>query len=86
VPRQVGDLRLPLPHVDDRPGGEQHDRRLPGAVHVVADPDAAAFGGALVVRFACPHVDPPGDLRRSSSAARGLRNTPTGASGASGGR
>jgi hypothetical protein len=41
-PAEVGDLRLPLPRVDDRCGRHQDEGRLARAVHV--EPEADAIG------------------------------------------
>ncbi len=52
VPRQVGDLRLPVARVDDRPGRQQQDRVAPAAVDLVEEPHAVARRVALQVRVA----------------------------------
>ena len=43
VAREVGDLRLPVARVDDRPGRQEQDGRLALAVDLVEDPDAVAL-------------------------------------------
>ena len=52
VAREVRDLHLPEPRVDDRPGRQQQDRRLARAVDLVEDADAVALDVALVVGVA----------------------------------
>ena len=52
VAGEIRDLPLPVPRVDDRPGGQQQDRRLAAAVELPEDPDAVALDVALVIRIA----------------------------------
>ena len=49
VAGEVGDLRLPEPRVDDRPGRKEEERLLALAEHLVADADAARVGVAGLV-------------------------------------
>src|SRR5262249_17051097 len=53
LPREVGNLRLPQPRVDDGPGGHEHDRAISRAVDLVEDARAVvACGVTLVVGVA----------------------------------
>ena len=52
VPREVGDLRLPVARVDDRPRRQQQDGRVARAVDLVEDADAVALDVAVAVRVA----------------------------------
>ena len=52
VTGEVVDLRLPVARVDDRPGGEQQDRRLAVAVDLVEQAHAVALDVALIIRVA----------------------------------
>ena len=54
VPRQVGDLHLPAARVNNRPGRQQQNRRIAGAVHLVVDPHPAALHEALGAGVARP--------------------------------
>ena len=54
VPRQVGNLHLPVTRVDYRPGGEQEYRRLAASIHLVEQPDAIAFDEPLLIGIARP--------------------------------
>ncbi len=56
VPREVGDLHLPVTRVDDRPGRQEQDRRLARAVDLVEDPHAVALDVAGLVRVAGPRL------------------------------
>ncbi len=49
---EVGDLRLPVARVDDRPGREQQQRRVAVAVDLVEDAHAVALDVALLVGVA----------------------------------
>ena len=52
VAGEIGDLRLPVARVDDRPRRQQQDRRLTGAVDLVEQAHAVALDVALLVRIA----------------------------------
>src|SRR5262249_14367991 len=49
MPREVRDLHLPVPRVDDRPRRQEEDGRLAGAVDLVPEPDAVALDVAGLV-------------------------------------
>src|SRR5680860_1182204 len=52
VAREVGDLGLPVPRVDDRPGGQEKHGALALAVQLVEEPHAVALDVAVLVRVA----------------------------------
>jgi hypothetical protein len=52
VPGEIGDLRLPVARVDDRPRGQQQHGAVAGAVDLVEDADAVALDVAVLVRVA----------------------------------
>ena len=56
VAGEVGDLRLPVARVDDRPGRQQQDGGVAGAVDLVEDADAVALDVAVLVRVARPRL------------------------------
>ena len=56
VARQVRDLPLPLPRVDDRPRRQQEDGPRPGSVDLVEDADAVALDVPGLVRIARPRL------------------------------
>ena len=56
VPGQVGDLHLPVPGVDDRPGRQQEDGRLARAVDLVVQPHAVALEIAGAVGVTRPRL------------------------------
>ena len=64
VPREVGDLHLPVARVDDRPGRQEEDRRLARAVDLVEEPHAVALDVALVVGIAGPRLLARGRARQ----------------------
>ena len=81
MPREVGDLHLPVPRVHDRPGRQQQHRRLARAVDLVVDLDPVALDVAVMGRLACPH--PPSSpvrliLPRAVGSARRRVAAPSG--------
>ena len=52
VPREVGELELPVARVDDRPGRQEEQGGLALAVDLVVDADTASLDVALRVRVA----------------------------------
>jgi hypothetical protein len=52
VPRQVRNLQLPVARVDDRPGRQEQDGRLPRPVDLVEDPHAVALDVPLRIGVA----------------------------------
>ena len=56
VPREVGDLHLPVARVDDRPRRQQEHGRLARAVDLVVEPHAVARDVARRVRVARPRL------------------------------
>ena len=70
VARQVGDLHLPVARVDDRPGRQEQDGRLPLPVDLVEDPDAVALDVTLLIRVARPCLL----LRRQAFRRNGHRD------------
>ena len=55
VARQVGELHLPEPLVDDRPRGQQEDGGPAVAVHLVVDLHPEVLDEPVSVRMSCPH-------------------------------
>ena len=49
ISSQGVDLRLPVPGMNDRPGWQQQDSRLAGAIGLVIDPDAGPLDVSLLV-------------------------------------
>ena len=77
VARQVGDLRLPEPAVDDGPGRQQQHRRRPVAEHLVANLHPVALDVPLGVRLSRPHRGFPSDRSAWPTAAvHGLASNP----------
>ena len=72
VAREVRDLHLPVPRVDDRPGREEEHRRLPVAVDLVEDADAVALDVALLVGIARAGLLARGRRRPNSRHAPSL--------------
>ena len=60
MPREVGNLHLPVARVDDRPGRHEQHRRLAGAVDLVEEAHAVALDAALLVGVAGPRLRPRG--------------------------
>ena len=52
VPCQVRDLHLPVARVDDRPGGEQEDRRRAAPVDLVEEADTVPLDEPLLIGIA----------------------------------
>ena len=48
--REIGELRLPDPRVDDDPGRHEHDRRIAGAVDLEGDSTPVALSDAFDIR------------------------------------
>lgn len=59
VPREVVDLRLPVPRVDDRPGWQEKDGSVSLAKDLVEETDAVPLDVVLAVGLAGPHAGPP---------------------------
>ncbi len=56
VPGQVGDLHLPLPGMDDRPGRQEEDGGLAGAVDLVVEPHPVALDVAGLIGVSRPRL------------------------------
>ena len=75
VAGEVGDLRLPEARVDDRPGRQQQDRRLAGAVDLPEDADAVALDVAGLVRIPGAGLLAPRRRPRPRDQTRGRHRT-----------
>ena len=78
MPRQVGDLHLPVARVDDRPRRHEQDGRLPRAVDLVVDPHAVALDVAGLVRVAAPASARAWRCVSSTAIRRSSRGAPHG--------
>ena len=58
--REIRDLRLPHPRVDDRPGRQEQDRGFAFAVTLPEHPHAVALDIAGLIRVACSGLLAPG--------------------------
>ena len=71
--REVRDLHLPVPGMDDRPRRQQHDRRVAFTEDLVEQLHAVTFDVAVDFWFACSRHD-PFFFRFSASSERSHRS------------